>query len=327
MDASFPFVEQDRKHAWTSYWRSGLLHSCPTSFRGNYGGVIADFWRNVGAAIPGPARILDLGTGNGSIPKLLSEVVRAPDVVEIDAVDLADVAPGWRAADASKVRFHPGVLMERLPFPSACFDVVCSQFGIEYARAPDAWLEALRVLKSGARLECVLHHRESVFARVAASERDHLAWLLQSGGLMDAAVELAPWVARVRAGDAAVAAEPKANALRERFNAVQRDLESRMDRMPSPDVLSEVRTHLHTILARSPEPLVELAGYRPQLEQAQLRSAELVACALGEDEISELRSLLMAQRPDATVEVKKLRQSQGLLAWTMSLHDGGSSIA
>ena len=327
MDASFSFVEQDRKRAWTSYWRSGVLHSCPTSFRGNYGGVIADFWRTVGAAIPGPARILDLGTGNGSIPKLLSEVLGAPDVVEIDAVDLADVAPAWHAADAQRVRFHPGVLMERLPFPSGCFDVICSQFGIEYARAPDAWLEALRVLGKGGHLEWVLHHRESVFARVAASERDHLAWLLQSGGLMDAALELAPWVARVRAGDATVAAEPKANALRERFNAVQRELESRMDRMPSPDVLGEVRAHLHTILARSREPVVELADYRPQLEQAQLRSAELVACALSEEQISELRSLLMAQRPDAAVEVKTLRQSQGLLAWTLSLHDGGSSVA
>ena len=121
--------------------------------------------------------------------------------------------------------------------------------------------------------------------------------------------------------------EPKANALRERFNAVQRDLESRMGRMPSPDVLGEVRAHLHTILAGSPEPAVELADYRRLLEQAQLRSAELVACALSEEQISELRSLLMAQRPDAAVEFKTLRQSQGLLAWTLSLHDGGSSIA
>src|SRR5688572_29452405 len=124
--------DQDaRRDAWSSYWAAGGLHSCVGSFAGNYAGAIGDFWRDRAAALPDGARILDLATGNGALPLLFRD--RRGDAIEIDAVDLARIAPRWHRPDESpRVRFHSGIAMERLPFADAGFDLVASQFGFEY---------------------------------------------------------------------------------------------------------------------------------------------------------------------------------------------------
>jgi len=312
--------EQDRQRAWTTYWHSGALHSCPTSFVGNYAGAIAEFWSEVGKSLPAPARVLDVGTGNGSIPKFLMDIAADRGVVEIDGVDAAQIAPTWHStADTPRVRFHSGVRMEALPFPDAAFDVVCSQFAIEYASAPEAWTEALRVLKPGGSLCWVMHHRASVFASVAAQERDHLAWLLQADGLFGAAADLAPWLMRHRAGEASVAMSSEANAARSRFNGIQQDLESRIQASASADVLGEVRAQLHAILARSTEPVAALSQYRQQLQESMLRSSDLVDRALDSDRVRNLASWLEDHRPGATVAVETLRQEEGILAWGLKL--------
>lgn len=312
--------ERDRQRAWTTYWHSGALHSCPTSFVGNYAGAIAEFWTGVGKSLPSPARVLDLGTGNGSIPKLLMDIVADPALVEVDGVDAAQIAPAWHSAmQTPRVRFHSGVQMEGLPFAAATFDVVCSQFAIEYAPAPDAWREALRVLRPQGSLYWVMHHRESIFTKVATQERDHLVWLLQASGLFAAATDLAPWLMRHRAGDASVATSEKANAARSRFNEIQRALESRIHTSTSADVLGEVRTHLHAILAKSAQPLAALNQYCERLEEALLRCSDLVDRALDSDGVGYLASWLDEHRPNTEIGIKVLQQEEGIIAWGLTL--------
>ena len=312
--------EQRRKDAWTTYWQSGALHSCPTSFQGNYEGAIAAFWKRASASLPVPARVLDVGTGNGSIPKLLIDAAATPDHLDIDAVDAADISPAWHSpADMPYVRFHPGVPMESLPFAKASFDAVCSQFAIEYASVPVAWEEALRVLKPEGHLYWVMHHRESVFAQVAMQECEHLDWLLEPNGLLDAALALAPWLMRLRGGDASVASSPQANAARARFNLIQQDVESRIRDATATDILEEVRAQVHAILAKSPDPEFTLGRHRAWVVESRLRSSELVGRALDGDGVQELGFWLKDRMPGASISVEALQQQEGVLAWGLVL--------
>lgn len=314
--------DRDREQAWTTYWHSGALHSCPTSFVGNYGGAIAEFWLAVARSLQPGMRILDLGTGNGPIPKLLVENAETPGLIEIDGVDAAQVAPAWHlSANAPNVRFHSGVRMERVPFPPATFDHVCSQFAIEYANAPAVWEETLRVLKYGGSLHWVMHHDASVFAKVAAQERDHLQWLLQPDGLLESAAALAPWLLRLRKGDSLVAMSGEANAIRQRFNFLQQEVEHRASTMPLPGVLEEVRATLHAILGKAMTPVEVLGDYRLQLEESRLRSGDLVDRALNDDDVGRLIGWLRDHRPNATVEAVVLRQQEGIVAWGVTLRD------
>jgi SAM-dependent methyltransferase len=292
-----------------------VLHSFPTSFRQNYEGVIAEFWRQVACSIPSGGRVLDLASGNGSVPLLLLPYL-AEDA-HVDAVDAARIAAEEHPSNTdSRIRFHSGVWMEQLPFQDASFDCVCSQFGIEYAEQAAAWDEVFRVLAEHGQVACVIHHRASAFYAVAQSESRHLQWLLATDGVLAAACEVAGWLELMRNGQqVGGVARVQADASRSRFNAIQEVLESRIREGSTPDVLIEVRAQIGAILANAPKPRETMMAYRELLDQSFVRCRELVACALDVQQIDELASSLRSRRRGATVRIEELAQEQGVLAW------------
>ena len=307
-----------RQDAWRSYWATGNLHSCVTSYDGNYSGAIAGFWVRAFAGLPEHSKVLDLATGNGAIPKLLYDL--KGDSVSIDAVDATQIAPRWHSPiDHAKIHFRSGVWMERLPYADAAFECVCSQFGIEYAERPAAWLEALRVLKSDGQLHCVVHHQDSILTNIAAQEEAHCAWLVGDDGLLQAAIRLAPWLLRVRRGELPPQPGDDADNARMRFNQAQEGLANRIQKGGTLDLLLQARVQVQGILAHALDPMEALSQYGRQLSQAQLRCSELVQCAMTCDEVSALGDWIKSARANATLRVEELRQAEGLLAWGLSM--------
>ncbi|MBO9716106.1 MAG: class I SAM-dependent methyltransferase [Pseudoxanthomonas sp.] len=306
-----------RQQAWTAYWSSGRLHSCASSAGDNYTGAIAAFWRDLFGRIELPARVLDLATGNGPLPLLLSELHGAG--VEVDAVDLATVAPAWydRARHRS-VRFHPGVRMEALPFADATFDCIVSQFGFEYGDVEAAVAECSRVARPVARIAFVMHHADSVLVRVGREELKHHARLLGEGGLIAAARGVVPWIAKVRAGEAVDAAD--AAHARARYNAAMQELGSAIANSSAPDLLLEVREAIHgmvTVGGEVQSMLGAIDAYASDLERARLRTAEMIAHAQDASQVERLAVLLAAARPGLVMECDELRQAEGVLAWSL----------
>lgn len=322
--ADTPADAEARRAAWTAYWATGGLHSCVGSFEGNYSGAIGAFWRDVFEATPaGPLRALDLATGNGALPRLLWEHRGDRLGLEVDAVDLAQLAPSWIDRDRhAGLRFHAGVAMEQLPFPQACFDLVTSQYGFEYARRDAALAEALRVLRPGGRLALVMHHHESVLVRVGRIELDHQACLLADDGLLASASAVLPWLAKARAG---IDPSGNADALRARtaYNTAIQSLAASIARSSAPDLLVEARAWVNQVLAGvGPDPapaLARLADYREGLHAAGLRTAELIEHALDADQVASLVDAIKAARPAGTVRVVPLQQPEGLLGWGLRL--------
>src|SRR5690606_38242574 len=68
-----PIDIERRRGAWSSYWAAGALHSCIGSLVEDQDGGIGRFWRACFAGLGDGDRVLDLGTGNGALPKLLLE--------------------------------------------------------------------------------------------------------------------------------------------------------------------------------------------------------------------------------------------------------------
>lgn len=300
-----------RRRAWTGYWQTGVLHSCPTSYSGNYEGAIGEFWCETARRLPAHGHAIDLATGNGAIPRLLLSHGRVD--LDIDAIDAADVLNPKISVDAG-IRFHSCVQMEMLPFPPSCFDAACSQFGIEYANHPEALEEVLRVLRSTGQIHWVIHHRDSIFTRVAALESEHLAWATGAGGILEAAIALAPWMLRIRNGLALN--DPRtANVARDRFNQVQILLERRIRLGRAVDVLQDIRATVHAILIRDGDPVSVLVRYRQVLEDARLRCGELCTCAFDQAAILNMTEWLRSRRPTLRIDITALSQAEGLLAW------------
>lgn len=316
-----------RRAAWSAYWATGGLHSCVGSFDGNYSGAIGDFWRAVFTDLPeGPVRVLDLATGNGALPRLLWEHRGNRPGLQVDAVDLARLAPAWLDPDQhAGLRFHAGVAMEQLPFADASFDLVTSQYGFEYARRDAALAEALRVLKPDGRLALVMHHAASVLVRVGRSELRNQSLLLAPDGLLAATAAVLPWISRARAGQDP-SGEPEALAARHAYNAAVQALAAVIAASDAPDLLLETRAWVNRLLAGTgPDPspaLASLANYREGLVAAGLRTGELIEHALDEAQLSALVSSIQAARPAGRVQVLPVAQAEGLLGWGLRLDPG-----
>jgi ubiquinone/menaquinone biosynthesis C-methylase UbiE len=312
-----------RRAAWDAYWAAGTLHSCVGSFAANYTGAIGGFWAGVFAPLAPGQAVLDLATGNGALPLMVSQQFSGRAGPAVTAVDLAQVCPGWYRADEHPgVNFHSGVAMEQLPFADASYDLVVSQYGFEYARREPALAECLRVLKPAGELAMVLHHADSVLARVGRSELAHHAFLDAPGGLLAAARAVLPWFARARAG-ADLRAVPAALAAREQYNAAIRSLAAEIASRPAPDLLREARDAIHNVLASvgtDPAPaMARLDGYAAALSAAALRSAEMVEHALDAGQAAGLVERLRGLRPGARVSCEPLAQKEGILGWALRL--------
>lgn len=318
--------ENARRRAWSSFWASGALHSCVGSFADNYEGAIGGFWRDQFGQLPSPAAVLDLATGNGALPRLLREMSEGEDPPpSIHAVDLARVAPRWFRPELHRnVSFHPGVGMEALPFADQSFDLVTSQYGLEYARWPDALDEAARVCRPDGRLAFALHHADSVIVRVGRAELSQQRLLLAGDGLLAAAMDVLPWIAKARAADPA-ASGAAARAARERYNLAMAHVGAHNDAEQDAPLLAEARAFVHGLLGgRMGTALTAqarlLAEFRQALEEASVRTEEMLDCALDEAKVKALAEALGVRRPGGKVDVQTLAQQEGVLGWSVVAH-------
>lgn len=307
---------EHRRAAWSSYWASGDPNSCLGSFVDDPESAIGRFWRSCLAGLETGNRVLDLATGNGALVKLIHERIRSD--LQIDAVDLATVAPRWLVLDdTAGVTFHSGVRMEALPFADAGYDLVVSQFGLEYAQWPRAVEEATRVCKPGGRIVFVLHHAESVVMRMGRIEQAHQHQLMSRHGLLPAAQELLPHLIRIQAG-----AQPGPDAERARaaYNDAMRVLAERIAESEAPDLLLEARDQVHAIVAGrfAGDPSsrsIQLSAYVQALTDAALRTQELLECGLDRMRLDELLDVLQTRCVGRQVHAEPLVQAEGVIAW------------
>lgn len=157
--------------SWDSYWQGaqtsgaftggGASHPLVTSFWTHF--FIFERDRN-----PSP-RVIDIASGNGAVVDCANTVFEG-QLPEFTCLDVSEAAihileerfPGVNGivADAASI-----------PLDSASFDIVTSQFGVEYAGL-EALDEVTRLLASGGALALLLHHRDGVIYEQCSANLD-----------------------------------------------------------------------------------------------------------------------------------------------------------
>lgn len=117
------------------------------------------------------ARIIDIACGNGAVTAIA--IAAAQDV---DAnIDMHCVDYSMSAVDELRKRFPEveGVACDarKIPYKDGEFDIVVSQFGIEYA-GPEAFTEAARLVATGGTITALAHLADGAINRECA---DNLA--------------------------------------------------------------------------------------------------------------------------------------------------------
>ncbi|MEM9384067.1 MAG: methyltransferase domain-containing protein [Pseudomonadota bacterium] len=169
--------------AWSLYWAGGSLDSClPAGTNDGDANPVRQLWSDLASSLAPGSRVLDLATGNGTVPVTL---LRANPALEVTGVDQAEIDPLGAVSDVpelKQVSFQGRVDVADLPFPAASFDVVTSQYGVEYGALEEAVGEALSVLRAGGQLMFLMHHVDSEVVAPATPLREEIASLLDPKG-------------------------------------------------------------------------------------------------------------------------------------------------
>jgi SAM-dependent methyltransferase len=173
------------ERGWSDYWqKDGAKGEVFVNAQGERHPALADFWRqHLGEAEAGE-RVIDLASGAGSVYAHLPE----GHGFELFAADISSVA-----LEALKKRFDGVTTLacsaDKVPLDDASFDLVISQFGIEYAGL-GAFAEAARLVAPGGRLVALCHVRDG-YIDSGNSAQLREAKLVLDVGFVDAAVKLA----------------------------------------------------------------------------------------------------------------------------------------
>ena len=294
------------REAWSRYWQGGALHSCGGAFAGNYEGAIAGFWREQFARVPDAGRIVDLGTGNGAIPRLAcaaaSDLGRRFDVHGVDAAAIdpaATVADGARAFEG--IRFHPGVSATQLPFEDGSVALVCGQYALEYLPREAAVREIARVAGRGGRAAFVMHSRDSAVLDTTAEQLEHCRLLFEDSVVFSRARLLGEVLAVANTPELrrALADDARAQALRHELNEAAGMVMDRVEAAKTPALLQTalgaITSTLQAAAQLGPEGVFEhLNRHERALRDEWDRLCDLDEAALDAAQADALRAQFVA---------------------------------
>lgn len=174
---------------WARYWQSGARHSLPHDFSGNYDREVAIFWNAQFSNVSREGAILDVCTGTGAVALLAKDAlsdasvrISAVDGATVDLVTLDQIWPD-RASDLQDIEFVFGCPLERMNElgPKGPFDLVTSQYGLEYCDLAVVAPQIATSLKPGGHLAMVTHASTSEMAGTMAEEATDYELLEEQG--------------------------------------------------------------------------------------------------------------------------------------------------
>ncbi|QDP01410.1 class I SAM-dependent methyltransferase [Thalassotalea sp. PS06] len=215
---------------WDAYWKCGFVTSFGNAFSDNYEGAFLDFWHSTFSSLPKKSNVLDIATGNASLPLIginishdlqLEHTFTGTDLASVD-VSLIE-SKLQDLPDYTKDAFNilPGVCSTKLPFADQSFDCVTSQYGFEYSNQAKTIEQISRVCKVDGEVVLVTHHAESVILQRNNKTIQLLNKILSNSGLLSIITKLVKQL-----GDGAPLHDDKSEKLRNKLNQKIRSLEA-----------------------------------------------------------------------------------------------------
>jgi SAM-dependent methyltransferase len=284
---------------WSDFWQQGFVTTFGPVMPNNYQGVLADFWRQQFSALDAGSRILDIATGNGAVALIAAQVSSEQDKnFRITGCDLATIGDTIGSSEElqalrSTIQFHSNTRCEKLPFGIGSFDMVSSQFGLEYCRMPQTLAEIRRVLVPGGKFVVMAHHENSRLLMAARSESETYRYVLEDLNLLG----------RVRAFFGAMGNPLNQEELRVAMakakplsTSVNQGVAAMKAKYPNSDCAKQILgaiNHLAEGAARveSKHRLRTLAMVTEEFQMAARRLQDMVKAGLGDDDIDTLQAL------------------------------------
>lgn len=315
---------------WDTYWQ-GARDSDAYASGGVSHPAVAAFWDEALASVLpryGRARILDIATGSGAVIESLSR--RGDDhSFDVTCVDISEAA-----VDSVRKRFPEvtGVVADanEIPLDPGSFDLVTSQFGIEYAGL-GAFDEATRLLDDGGTLVLLIHTRPGSIYEECAAARTAVARTRRCDFVPLAIQFFEAGFAAVRGGDRAPydRAGTELNPAIQEVGAILAEYGEHVAGDTIIRLYSDVQ-RIHTRIQHYDpnEVLTWLRSMQTELAQYEERMASMCEAAFDEKHLDEVRQRLRERGLDVD-RAEALRPSDLALplAWILQATRGSQKEA
>lgn len=271
------------KH-WTTYWSEGHKTSFGSHFSDLYSGDIKDFWLKEFKATLIGGEVLDLCTGNASLIRLAIQGVEHSEEINFTGIDYAEVAVEEELTSKSNIKLIFNTNVEKLPSQDKEFDLVVSNYGIEYANLDKVIAETDRVLKVGGSLIFVVHSHDSHIVKLNTRELEFIDALQVNEGVLDS---LNSMVLSIENKDISI--EDKEQC-RTKLNIALGSISSLYSDMIE---TTEFSSFLRFLLKKdTTDKQIHLNNYKDSLTHHRERLMSLVSAALSEEQLAALQEKL-----------------------------------
>jgi ubiquinone/menaquinone biosynthesis C-methylase UbiE len=156
----------NRADRWSEYWvNEGATGEVFVDKDGNRHPQLDTYWRTQLSGLKAGARIIDLACGAGSVFSHLDN----ESSFQLFAADLSFEALQLLSSRIPE-SLNVSCSVSSLPFDEQQFDLVVSQFGVEYA-GENAFVEAAKLIRNQGRLAMLCHYEEGFIDK---KNKEHL---------------------------------------------------------------------------------------------------------------------------------------------------------
>jgi ubiquinone/menaquinone biosynthesis C-methylase UbiE len=170
---------------WSAYWSQGHKTSFGNDFRHCYEGKLQEAWRGVFKAINCKSNVLDLCTGNASLLRLAEQDMTNFSEVNFTGVDYANVTLGDRFTQLQNIELLFNVNIEKLPLENNTYDVVISNYGIEYSDLSKSLAEVSRIMSDNGQAIFICHFYDSIFIKNNKQELMMIRSMIEINGVLE----------------------------------------------------------------------------------------------------------------------------------------------
>ena len=293
-------------------------------FSGNYDGAILEFWSRIFVRLDENAVIVDLATGNGALALLAAKYSDSnAKKFEVTGVDYATTDPAEMLKDKglgetlSTINFVTDTRIEDTGLPGHSFDLVCSQFGFEYADTDKAVREAERLLKSDGGIFAAMMHVDGSAIMQQAQEGVRQAIQCSKSGLLENVEKLLRAVAVATEAGVDPATDDKCEQHRHRTNDITEKLHAAQSQYKDPGQISYFLTNAMSLFNKErfgnlslAEKLKLLHTIQPETDTYMQRMRDMISSALNGKEILEIERALEAK--GISVEISEAVDFEGV---------------
>ncbi|WP_444923214.1 class I SAM-dependent methyltransferase [Microbulbifer sp. DLAB2-AF] len=162
---------------WSRFWQQGYPTSFSQELPDSYCGAIGLYWRSLASKLETQAHILDIASGNGAIAILIAqEALENKRHIIVHAADAAMINPqetnkNPRHKDILEtIKFHPEMPIEKIHLLNEQFDLITSQYGLEYSNIEKSAPSIAHCLKVGGTLKAICHSKDSELSKSSEEE-------------------------------------------------------------------------------------------------------------------------------------------------------------